>query len=177
MHRHIHARRFASGKRASLACKQQPISLQSRAAEILLVASMYNSTTPTAPIWSEKRSQAQRADGKSFAKPGPQWAKLSRARGSQRPDLSPVGPQKRRSSAPGAVKARRGPKNGDWDKTRRTPPSRRSEACIALIVCFEEYYGTNRPKPRRHHFRAQSMGQGYFAKAQATQRSICRHNL
>ena len=37
-----------------------------RAAEILLVASMYNSTTPTAPIWSEITSQAQRRTAKSL---------------------------------------------------------------------------------------------------------------
>ena len=129
------APRAAASEQAALASSY--ISPQSRrAAELMLTASMYNSTTPTAPIWSEKRSQAQRADGKSFAKPGPQWAKLSRARGSQRPDLSPACPQRRRSSAPGAIKAPRTKNQPTGTKPARTQPPAAQRPALLQEHCL-----------------------------------------
>ena len=87
----------------------------------LLTASICNSTTPKAPIWNETSSQAQLRTAKSLQSRGLN-EKQRRARGSQRPDLSPVRPQRRRSSAPGAVKTPRGPKIGAGTKPARTQP-------------------------------------------------------
>ena len=45
----------------------------------------------------------------------------------------------------GSRQSAQGSKKWDWDKTHPHSSLRRAEACIALIECFEEYYGTNRP--------------------------------
>ena len=163
----VHARCSASGT-ASKLWQATSLSRYSREARprFLLTARSATQRLPQIPIYNETSSQAQRRTAKSLQA----WAsrgKLSRARGSQRPDLSPVRPQRRRSSAPGAVKAPRGPKNGAGQNPPalslpvaqrpallqehylRTPGARMGPAAEAVILCRQSMLAIFAKRRRR----------------------------
>ena len=168
MRRHVHARRSgaAASEQAWLASSLSRYSA-TRRRTFCAQLRLCNSTTPKAPIWRKQVSDGAAADEVKVASQEMQGPPAGVVKGRTRP----------RPASGDVVPALRELSNGAGpvlhcdDETRRTPASRHSEACIAPRALFEDSCGTNRPKPRRVTF-AQSMGQGYFAKAQTQRLSV-----